>query len=191
MKNALRKELLLLRQELENKDELSLKISDSLVNFDCFLKAETILLYSSLKDEVSTEKIFKTCLEMKKTVAFPVCLDRDGTMEFFIVKSEAELERGMYNILSPKSDCKKLEPNGKCLCIVPGVAFDKRGYRLGYGKGYYDRFLDSFNAVSVGLCFDSLVRDTLPVNEYDKRVNYLITDKKIYNFNFREDSKNG
>ena len=103
-------------------------------------------------------------------------------MDFFLVEDENDLVEGMYGIKAPKKRCAHLDATEKCLCVVPGLAFDCKGYRIGYGKGYYDRYLAAFPGVSVGLCFEELRRDSIPVKPHDIKVNYLITDKMIYNY---------
>ena len=67
------------------------------------------------------------------------------------------------------------------LCGGPGLTFDKKGYRLGYGKGYYDRFLEKFTIKSAGLCYNELISESIPADEYDRPVNYIVTDLKIIN----------
>lgn len=183
MKKILRKELKKLRDEITDKELLSDEITKKFLESDLYKNCDTLLLYFSVGSEASTEAIFNKALSDKKAVAFPVCTDSAGKMEFFIVKSEADLTEGMYGIKAPKAYCKLFENSVNALCVVPGLSFDKLGYRIGYGKGYYDRFLENFKGVSVGICFEELVRESLPADDaYDKKVNCLITDKKIYKF---------
>ena len=191
MKSELRKKLRRIRDDLPLKEECSEKITDMLLSSDAFINADTVLLYYSSGSEVSTIRLFEECIKERKTVAFPRCIDKNGTMDFFIVKDETDLEKGMYGIVAPKAHCEKLIPDKNALCIVPGISFDKKGYRLGYGKGYYDRYLSRFELISVGLCYDGLLRDELPADIYDKKVDYLITDKKTYTINSKEDFENG
>ncbi len=191
MKRALRRELKKKRAELDNRALLSERITDAFLATDLYKNAEAVLLYYSTDDEVSTRKIFLHALASKKRVAFPVCLDGDGVMEFCYVNSAEDLRDDMYGIRAPKSCCEKFVNRDKAICIVPGIAFDKKGYRLGYGKGYYDRFLEKFKGISIGFCFENMLEYNLPTDEYDKKVDYLITDKTIYNFNDKEDLKYG
>ena len=101
-------------------------------------------------------------------------------MEFYF-SLQSELKKGMYGIYEPDRDrCEKAVFSNKSLCIVPGVAFGRNGERLGFGKGYYDRFLESFNGITVGLSFEECLSDSIPMEEHDKKIDYLITDKKIY-----------
>ena len=191
MKADLRRELKQKRARLENKDNLSDLISESFLATDLYKNADVILLYYSVGSEVATHKIFSTALDDKKRVAFPVCLDKEGVMEFYYVSDPADLEEAMYGIKAPKSACVRFENCRNAICLVPGLAFDNKGYRIGYGKGYYDRFLEGFEGISVGLCFEAMLEDALPTDKFDKAVNYLISDKKIYKLYDKADLKNG
>lgn len=182
MKKVLRKELKANRDSVENKDKLDSVITEKFISSSLYKNADMILLYYSVGSEVSTHQILKKAADDGKSLAFPVCTDSEGTMKFYIIKDEKDLTEGMYGIKSPNADCTEFIESKNALCVVPAIAFDKKGYRIGYGKGYYDRYLASFNGITVGLCYDQLVRDSLPHDIYDKKVNYLITDKKTYNF---------
>ena len=183
MKKQLRTELRKKRALLENKELMSGEIAVRFLESELYKNSGTVLLYFSVGSEVSTGEIFKKALSDGKKVAFPVCENGEGAMSFYFVRSEEELEEGMYSIPSPKKECEKFISEKNALCIVPGLSFDKKGYRLGYGKGYYDRFLSSFEGLSVGLCYESMLCEELPTDDFDKNVDCLITDKKIYNFN--------
>ncbi len=191
MKKAKRSELKALRDSLENKAELSSVIADRFINSDLYKNADALLLYYSVGSEVSTDKILRQALLDKKQVAFPVCVDSNGNMEFYFIEKEEDLADGMYNIKAPDKHCKKFTEAKNAVCIVPALAFDNTGNRLGYGKGYYDRFLKKFSGISVGVCFDGMLVDFLHADAHDKKVHYLITDKKIYNFTNKEDFKYG
>lgn len=191
MKAELRKKLKQQRNNIADRACYDKKIAELFLSSSLYEQADTILLYSSSGSEVSTDEIFSRCLEDGKTIAFPVCLDKDGLMEFFIVKDENDLKVGMYGLKEPAYYCQKFVSASDCLCVVPGLSFDKYGYRIGYGKGYYDRYLEKFSGVSVGFCYSELLSESLPTDIYDKKISYLITDKKIYKFNSKEDLKNG
>lgn len=183
MKKQKRSELKKQREELTGKDVLSDKIAEAFLLSELYKNSDTLLLYYSVGSEVGTKEIFHAALKDVKRVAFPVCVDGNGFMEFYYVSSEADLAEGMYGIKEPRKDCEKYDFSQGGICIVPGLSFDSQGYRLGYGRGYYDRFLSKFKGTSIGLCYEALVSESLPTDAYDKNVNYLITDKKIYNFN--------
>ena len=181
MKRLKRKELRRKRELIQNREQLSSLIADTFLSTDLYKNARVLLLYFSVGSEVSTHKIFSKALVDSKRVAFPVCLDEDGVMEFYYVNDITDLEEGMYGIRAPKGGCEKFDDCKNSVCIVPGIAFDKKGYRLGYGKGYYDRFLEHFDGISVGLCFNEMLEEDLPADSFDKRADYIITDKQIYN----------
>lgn len=182
MKKEKRKELRALRDAVENRQQLSAEIARRFFDTDLYKKARILLLYYSVGSEVSTRQLCLRALADNKEVAFPVCVDGDGYMEFFFIKDENDLSQGMYGIKAPREGCRAFTNEGDALIVVPGLGFDKSGNRLGYGKGYYDRFLEGFEGLSIGLCYDALVVDALPCDAYDKKVNCLITDKKIYKF---------
>lgn len=191
MKTEIRKKLRLLRSSCPDKQERSEAIESILINSELFKNADTVLLYCSTGDEVSTDKLFDACLEAGKKTAFPRCLDSEGSMEFYLVKDKGDLEKGMYGIVEPKKECELIIPDSKALCVVPGIAFDKRGFRMGYGKGYYDRYLGRYPILSVGLTYTTLLCDELPYDSFDQRVCYIITEKNIFKTNDKEDLKNG
>lgn len=183
MKKQKRAELKKSREMLENKELLSKKITDAFLSSELYKNADTLLLYHSVGSEASTADIFRAAVSDGKRTAFPVCVDSNGAMTFYYIRNESELVDGMYGIKEPCKGCEEYDFSHSGVCLVPGLSFDREGYRIGYGKGYYDRFLDKFNGISVGLCYESLVSESLPRDAYDKKVNCLITDKKIYNFN--------
>lgn len=180
MKNKLRNEFKTKRAELELKNEKSLKICNILLNSDTYKNAKIILCYSSLNGEVDTDTIINKVLEDKKILTLPRCVDKNGSMNFYIVNSLNDLSTGMFGIKEPDCNCKLLDVFDNSICLVPALSFDKKGYRLGYGKGYYDRFLENYNGISVGLCYNDLISEELPINEYDKNTDVVITENGIF-----------
>ncbi len=184
MKKELRRYFKKKRNELSDKEALSELIIKKLVSTAAYKNADTLLLYYAVSGEVETKALFRKALSDGKRAAFPLCLDGDGHMEFYLVTDENDFVDEMYSIKAPdKSRCQKLKHTKNAICLVPGLSFDKKGYRLGYGKGYYDRYLKSFEGLSVGVCYDSLLSESLPWEQTDEKVSLLITDKQIYNFN--------
>ncbi len=187
-KAYLRSKYKIIRRDTRFRGPLEESIFHRFTESELFRESESVFLYSSAGTEVSTQKIAALAFELGKKVAFPLCTDYDGNMDFYFVDGADDLTEGMYGIMEPDSTkCEKAEFSKDTLLVVPALAFDRRGYRLGYGKGYYDRFLDKFTGTSVGLCFEECICDFLPVNAYDKKVNYLISDKKTYIFNTTEE----
>lgn len=171
-----------LRQNLapDKKKLLDSQITDRLISLDEYKHSGVILAFVSGDIEVSTEAIIKNAFNSGKTVAVPRCEPQSHTMSFYIIKSFEDLEIGYYNIPEPKAYCQKLSCFDNSFCIVPGLAYDKLGYRVGFGGGYYDRFLSGYSGVSAGLCYSDCVVDELSVDEYDRKINVLVTDNKIY-----------
>ncbi|WDC85889.1 5-formyltetrahydrofolate cyclo-ligase [Caloramator sp. mosi_1] len=113
-----------------------------------------------------------------KRLVYPKTIKSELKLIPCIVYKTDELCVGEYGILEPK-DFNKIDKNDIDLIFVPGVAFDKNGYRLGYGAGYYDRFLADFKGVKVGLCYDFQLVDSVYKNEHDVKMDYLICEEGI------------
>ncbi|MBQ6708443.1 MAG: 5-formyltetrahydrofolate cyclo-ligase [Clostridia bacterium] len=165
----------------EHKERLDRKIANKLLNMWIYREAETLFLYVSKDIEVDTFFIISESLKRGKRVAVPRCVEGTRNMDFYLINSLDDLEEGSFGVLEPKTQvCEKLTDFSKGLCIVPALAFDKLGYRLGYGKGYYDRFLSNFKATTVGICYNSCVQEkNLLHGKFDRRVKYLITESLI------------
>lgn len=179
-KKDLRIKYKIIRNSVGNASHQSEEMFSLLINSSMYKTAQTVFVYWSCGSEVDTHRIIDKALGDKKKVALPKCTDKNGNMEFYYISSLDDLSDGMYGIKEPNNNNNADVFSGNDLCLVPGISFDKYGYRLGYGKGYYDRFLSSFNGVSVGLCYDACLSETLPKDEFDKKVDYIITNTKIY-----------
>ena len=137
-----------------------------------------LLIYVSTAIEVDTFCIIRRALEDGKRVAVPRCVPDSRQMDFYYIQSFEELAPGMCGVLEPEATPDRLydERDGG-LCIVPAFSYDWQGYRLGYGKGYYDRFLSRFEGNIVGICYSDCVQRTLPHGRYDRPVELLVTEK--------------
>lgn len=190
-KNSLREKFKKKRREMspEEKKKLDLTIAEKLFNLWQYREENIILTYVSTDIEVDTIFIIKRSFEMGKTVAVPRCIDGTHNMDFYIIKSFDDLENGSFGVLEPKIDkCEKLTDFSKGLCIVPALVYDKRGYRLGYGKGYYDRFLSNFKGQTVGISYNFCLIDKLPNGKFDRRLDKVITQNTIINTKDEEGS---
>lgn len=142
--------------------------------------AETVFLYFSVGHEVDTRKLIASLVKAGKRVALPVSLP-DGVMYF--AEYRAEMQDGsVVPIPEPDADAVRLEPQDGDLILVPGLSFDREGFRLGQGGGYYDRFLEKRRLYSVGLARDCLVMERVPREEHDQRVRCLVTETVILRF---------
>jgi len=191
-KNELRTELLERRRGIlpERREEWDKKIANIFLNSISYRFCDILLIYASTKDEISTSLIIERSLANKKIVACPVTNMSDNTLSFKIISSIEELSAGSYNILEPPKtnadfrdlfdaalEQKKRPP--LAVCVIPCLSYDSSGYRMGYGKGYYDRFLPSFDGTKIGLCYSEFKADNLPKGKYDVKLDVIITEKGV------------
>lgn len=168
------------RSSIAGKDIIDKKITDLFISSDLYKNAGTILCYASLKDEINTDSIIKTAIDDGKKVALPCCENSDGAMNFYIIKGFDDLQSGLFGVREPDvRKCKALDDFSDSVIVVPGLCFDRRGYRVGYGKGYYDRYLQNLNLYSVGLCYNNFIIDKIPAGIYDKNVDFIVSEYSI------------
>jgi 5-formyltetrahydrofolate cyclo-ligase len=182
LKKKLRAQMKNLRSEFsaEERQNMNNNILQNILSLDEYKKADTLLSYVSLRNEVDTFCLIKSALASGKKVAVPRCVDGEHIIHFYYINSIDELQVGSYGILEPAPDEKKMFKGNDGLCILPGLSFDRRGTRLGYGGGYYDRFLQKFKGVTAGLCFSpALSKIDLPTGYFDVPVKIIVTDKEI------------
>ncbi|MEG1719364.1 MAG: 5-formyltetrahydrofolate cyclo-ligase [Clostridia bacterium] len=181
MKDNLRSLFLTKRKQIDASSKILLddKIYNNFINSEFYKNTDRILLYSSTKCEVCTEKIFKKAIADHKTVAFPLCDTENLTMDFYSIKSEKELFLSHYNILAPKLNPENLIiPNQNDVIIVPAILYNLQGFRIGYGKGYYDRYLTSHKIKSVGIIYEDYILDSTFNTLFDKNVNTIISEER-------------
>ena len=182
-KKALRRELKEVRASLPEEYVRGARqsILDLLFSHPAFIKAKTVLTYYPVGSELDVLEIARHSLALGKQVAFPLCHPEGPYMTFHLVGSLRELSEniGSYGIPEPCADSPAVFDFSDSVCIVPALAFSKDGYRIGYGKGYYDRFLESFDGLSLGLVYHRLLLDSLPTDKYDKKVQLIITEKEV------------
>ncbi len=176
-KEKIRKEILLLRRSLKDKEKLDKKIQNALLNTEFYKNSKTVMCYNSFNNEVDTVKLIDKIIADKKTLCAPRCV-RHGMMEAVKFNSKSELLRGAYDIFEPTGN-DIINPLDIDLIIVPGVAFNEELHRIGYGAGYYDNFLAKSNAVFCGLFYEIQKAD-FKASSTDIKLDYIITEKKIY-----------
>jgi len=142
-----------------------------------FIQAQTVMFYYSVDREPRTLDIVNAAFALGKTVAFPYCY-MGGRMEARAVQSLDELVPAMLKIPAPTDASAVIAPEEIDLVIVPALTYDTDGFRLGYGGGYYDRYLSGLRAVTVGLARERLFWDKLPREEHDIPVKCLITEDR-------------
>lgn len=185
-KALLRNEYRLNRKSAKS-DEGDGLIFSLLMNCEAYKNADAVFTYYSVGDEVDTVNIITKALADGKKVALPKCTDKNGMMKFYFIESiEGSLVDGMFSIREPDvSVCNEADYFENSICLVPGIAFDVKGTRLGLGGGYYDRFLSNFKGKKIGLCYEACLCDELPSENHDIKVEMIITDKKVYELQHR------
>lgn len=181
-KSALRRELLRKRGLLTGQEESDHAIFRAVTAMPRWRQAERVFLYLSVRGEPDTLALARAALAEGREVLAPVCTEREGEMEFFSFSDLAALRPGKWGI--PEPDPALCRPAGEWesktdICLVPGIAFDRRGYRLGYGKGYYDRFLAARKIHAVGLCREEFFLPQLPAGSHDRRVGFVATEAGV------------
>ncbi len=167
------------RAAVENREKKSRAIAKKLLTLPCFENCETLFAYYSYPQEVSTKAIISFAFGAKKRVALPRC-EENGEMRFLFVENETDLERGAFEgVLEPKEGKAIARATKTSLAVIPALAFGKDGSRLGHGGGYYDRFLSNFDGTAVGLCFGDCLFETLPQDDFDRRVSLVVTENEI------------
>lgn len=176
-KPELRRALLSARSEVENRAEKDRVIRSAFLSLPLHYKK--VLLYVSRGEEVDTLGLILHLIQAGKEVYTPRCIPGGNQMRFYRINSLEDLEEGYFRLLEPKEGCAPLTSTEEAVCLVPGLSFTLAGHRIGYGKGYYDRFLRENTVFSVGLCYNELIRDTLPVDSFDEPVRLVITDQFV------------
>ncbi len=184
-KDELRRRFLSLRDSInrEQRSILSKMIQERLVSLDEFKRSSIVGCYSAIGSEVDTSIIASHVLMQGKVLAYPRVLSM-GKMEFRTIKDPMlDLTLGKYSILEPLESCDLIEPD---LLIVPAVVWDEHGYRIGYGKGYYDRYINSrrssyayISSIYIGLAYDFQVIDNVPHTIHDAKVDIIVTEKRV------------
>lgn len=186
LKKSIREEAHARRNALENKDGLSRSIVSQFMMLPEYANAKTVLFYIDVRSEVRTRQALPAALESGKTIVIPWCTET-VELALFHLESMDELAIGMYKILEPKPELrlipeKQVDPKVIDLIMVPGVAFDHRGARMGHGKGYYDKMLENARPDTplVALAFECQLFPEIPVAHHDVFMNKIITEKAVY-----------
>lgn len=179
MKQKIRAEILEKRRNISKEEffEKSREIIDSLKSLPEFKKAKNILFYVSFDNEVDTLEIIDELLDnQEKKVIVPYI--KKGEINVSELKDFSELKNGKFGIPEP-GKIRKFDEKDLDLVIVPGIAFDNRGYRIGYGYGCYDQFLKKIECIKVGLFFEIQLIKKVPQEKHDVALDFLITEKRI------------
>lgn len=172
-KKILREKYLKIRRNIthEDKQKYDNQIFEKVINFPEYKECKLILTYVSLSDEVDTIKLIEYSLKNGKQVAVPKC--ENDLINFYYINSLKELKKGYFNLLEPVNNNIVIDFENS-ICIVPGVCFDKKRNRVGYGKGYYDRFLENYNRLKIGLTYKECLCDKIDTDKYDIKMDKII-----------------
>lgn len=185
-KQAIRQRLLNQRQQLEVSvtARQSIAVQEYVLNSKVYTEAGSLALYISIRNEVCTDLVLQAALVSGKKVCCPRL--EDGQIVFVEVCSQDDLQPGRYGVPEPQGQ-KIVLPESLDLILVPGVAFDSQGHRLGYGFGCYDRVLATCkNAEFIGLAYAFQVENRLPYEEHDIRLDYLATERGLLEFKHKQ-----
>lgn len=178
-KIQLRKECRAIRKGLgeEKRAQASLAICERLASWTMFTQSETVLTYMPIKSEVDLTPLLER-FPQKRWVLPRILPEENHCMEFHRYDA-ARLVQHPFGMMEPAPDAPILAAEAIELTLVPGLAYDRRGYRLGYGGGYYDRFLTRFRGVSAGIVFYDLWLDSIPHGGYDVPVQWIVTEQDV------------
>lgn len=182
VKQELRQECLEFRRRMpaEEKAALDAAVLRRILAMPEFQRADAVFTYVGKPLETDTRGILEAAWKAGLPAAAPRCIPGTRNMEFLAAASEDDLVPGTFGVREPDPlRCRPLRPTERTFCVVPGLAFDPEGFRLGYGKGYYDRFLADFPGVSAGICFTGCIRRKLPRGRYDRPVDFLVTEQYV------------
>jgi 5-formyltetrahydrofolate cyclo-ligase len=171
-KEFLRKKYKEKRDNIKNKVTKDNLIYQKVINNKDILSSKTLLIYISINSEVDTIKIINYFLNTKN-IAVPKIIDNN--MYFCYVTNLNELTSGKYNIPEPTNE-NIVTDFDNAICIVPGICYDKENYRVGYGKGYYDRFLSKNKIKTIGLCYKECMIEKIDNDKYDYKIDEVITE---------------
>lgn len=180
-KSVLRTRMLATRKHLPTEEQLRAGhiIQSALVALPEYLAARSVALYAAFRGEVPTSGLIRQSLSAGKEVLLPAVIGHD--LVFRVITDESELVPGRYGILEPNDNCPQQEPDSIDLFVIPGVAFDLNGHRVGYGRGYYDRTLHRYESGGklIGVCYDFQLVEVIAGEPHDVIMDRVITERRV------------
>lgn len=161
------------------KSALDAEIERRLLATYQYRNCTTVLIYASTAIEVNTFGIIERALRDGKRVALPRCVKGTRDMVFRYITDVSQLERGSFGVLEPSEDLPEWNRSSGALAVVPALSLDSFGYRLGYGGGYYDRFLSKFKGETIGITYSRNYRYRLNHGRYDVPLGAVLTEKFV------------
>lgn len=157
-------------------------ITERLLQMKDIRNATNIMLYLDFNNEVQTDSLIQKLLSLKKIVSSPITIKKNHTLiPTQITDLKEGLKIGTYGIREPKEKSPTIDIKALDVVIVPAVAYDINCYRLGYGGGFYDRFLENLrkDAITIGIAFDFQIFNSIPKETHDAQLNYIVTETRI------------
>jgi 5-formyltetrahydrofolate cyclo-ligase len=185
-KKNLRKILIKQRNLIKNNSsqQFNNEVFKNLIDTINFHEIEYVASFISIRSEISTSQLNEKLIKMDKTLSFPVIEKNSQELIFKQFTSKKNLKLGRFNILEPTKDNKEILPQ---LFFVPCLGFDLKGYRIGYGGGFYDKTFAKFKRLNikfytVGFAFDKQKQNLIPREKYDYKLDFVLTEKQLYRF---------
>lgn len=181
-KRELRTIALATRHTVQERERKSVRICERLAQLPVLQGVRSVMVFSAMNEEIDLWPWVEERLSEGVVVAYPVCLTDSKEIQPRTIKRREELIPGTWGILEPGQQAPIVAPEALDAVIVPGLTFDRKGYRIGYGAGYYDRFLPRLHAdaVTVGTVYGELLVDCLPKEPHDIAVDWLVTQVEAF-----------
>lgn len=185
MKKDFRKKVIELRKKQSPQSIIykSKKISDIILSLEDVKKASTIMIYLDFNNEVKTDNLVNSLISLGKKVLVPITIKENKTLVPSQIKNiNTEVSIGTYGIREPKKEFIRVtDIESIDVLIVPAVAFDINKFRLGYGGGFYDRFIEKLrpDSITIGIAFEFQIFDSIPKEGHDAKLNYIVTEERI------------
>lgn len=176
MKKKKRSEMAKVRENIENREQKSKRIANGLIHSGLLSNANVIACFISFRSEVDTTPLIESFWALGKTVVVPKVVE--SMMIFYPIFPDSPYRISPLGIKEP-INVSPIDHDTIDLVIVPGLAFDIKGHRLGYGGGYYDKFLSTYTATPVAVAFEKQIVDDVPYDDHDQLVHYVVTENKI------------
>lgn len=189
-KKQIRKDILEVRRsmDIDKKDTYDTLIEKSFFESSFYKEAKNIFIYISYDSEINTKRIINRAINERKNIYVPRTEFDTKLMNAVKINDFSNLVESRYGILEPKKEEPFIDPNELDLIVVPGVAFDKNGGRIGYGAGYYDRYFKRINEenksriIKLALIYDFQLIDEVPTDEEDVLIDAVLTEKQFIKF---------
>lgn len=182
MKQTIRQQIIALRENhsIEHKTEKESQIDKRLTDLPQFKSAHTILLYASFRGEVSLRSIKKHCVKHKRLV-LPKVDKEKNELKLYEIPDLDYLQKGFAGILEAPDHLTEVTPKEIELAVIPGVAFDTHGNRLGFGQGFYDRILNQLTCPKIAVAFEFQIVEEIPTEPHDQPIDIIVTEKRTIN----------